>query len=225
MNKLTSIDVYNKLKNIDWENCYGMIIFDMANVTTQITATDTVGMTLQSWLKEYFIKNNIYFREQSNTQEFPDFFLDESNLDHMLEIKSFNYNRTPAFDIANFDSYCDSVKEAPYRLYADYLIFGYEMTKDAKIYIRDIWLKKIWEIAGTSKRFKLKTQVKRDVIYNIRPSSDFKYYRESPFKNEAEFIDALYHTIKKYKSAKQADEWLNDFKNSYFNYYNKKFNI
>ena len=225
MDKLTSIGVYNKLKNIDWTNCYGMITFDMANVTTKITATDTVGMTLQSWLKEYFIKNNIYFREPPNTQEFPDFFLDESNFNHMLEVKSFNYNRSPAFDIANFDSYCDSVKDAPYRLYADYLVFGYEMNKDAKIYIRDIWLKKIWEIAGTSKRFKLKTQVKRDVIYNIRPSSDFKYYRESPFKNETEFIDALYHTIEKYKSSKEADEWLNDFKNSYFNYYNKKFNI
>ena len=53
------------------------------------------------------------------------------------------------FDIANFESYCKSLSENPERLYADYLIIGYELKK-AKLTIKDVWLKKIWEISCQS---------------------------------------------------------------------------
>ena len=91
----------------------GSITFTLNGVTVKINTTDTVGITLQAWLKQYLVENNFYQREPNNTQEFPDFYLGEDNVHNMLEIKAFHYSRTPAFDIANFESYCDSVKEKP----------------------------------------------------------------------------------------------------------------
>ena len=109
-----------------------------------IDTTDTVGNSLQRWLKEWLIKNDIYEHEPENTQEFPDFYLSASNpKDHMLEVKAFNYNATPAFDIANYESYIASVAEKPYRLAADYIILGYVMDNDGTITIKKIWLKEM----------------------------------------------------------------------------------
>ncbi len=98
----------------------------MADITVKIDTTDTVGITLQAWLKQYLINNKIAFCEPLNTQEFPDFFLDDvASNQHMLEIKAFNYNATPAFDIANFESYCIQTlkKEDPDHLNQKMLFF------------------------------------------------------------------------------------------------------
>ena len=88
------------------------------------------------------IDKNITFVEMDNTQEFPDFILDPFDRENnLLEVKAFNYDAGPGFDIANFESYCDSVRIKPYRLNADYLIFFYSMN-DTEIKIKNIWLKK-----------------------------------------------------------------------------------
>lgn len=219
-NKMTASEIYEDLlDNIKGKK--GNIFFNLGGICLKVDGTDTVGKTLQEWLKEYFKHNNYFFSEPDNSQEFPDFFLSEQKDKHLLEIKSFNYSRTPAFDIANFDSYCDKIKNNPYCLYADYLIFGYEMN-NGNISIEEIWLKKIWEIAGKSARYPLKTQVKRDVIYNIRPNSEFKKGGESTFKNEFDFLKAIYGTIKEYKSENDANEWKQKFCSNYEYYYNKK---
>ena len=65
-------------------------------------------------------------------------------------------------------------KEKPYRLDADYLIFGYAMNADGDITVKKVWMHKIWQIAGTSQRFPLKTQVKRD--YHYSDNLAFDYY-------------------------------------------------
>lgn len=149
MIKMTAQRLFNKFQQAKLDTYVGEIVFELAGVKVKINTTDTVGITLQSWLKQYLIDNNIFFSEPYSTQEFPDFFLDDNEPEkHMLEIKAFHYSATPAFDIANFESYCSSVKSKPYRLDADYLIFGYEMESNGDISIKKIWLKKIWQIAG-----------------------------------------------------------------------------
>ncbi len=220
MLKTSAEQLYLYLSNLYLQNQIGNIYFNLAGVTVKINTTDTVGITLQAWLKQLLIDNNIYFSEPTNTQEFPDFFLDNINpLQNMLEIKAFNYKATPAFDIANFESYCSSVKEKPYRLDADYLIFGYIMDETGNISIEKIWLRKIWQIAGTSKKFPLKTQVKRDVIYNIRPNSNFKTDRECPFNSKEDFLFAIYETLKLYKGAPFANRWKKTLSFHYQQYY------
>lgn len=222
MRKINSLDLLRLLKEMNLENAHGRIQFKMANVTVTINTTDTVGVTLQAWLKQFFIDNDIFFKEPVNTQEFPDFFLDNCNEEaHMLEVKAFNYPRSPAFDIANFESYCDSVKEKVWRLNADYLIFGYEMSENGDISIKDIWLKKIWQISGTSTLYPLKTQIKRGMIYNIRPNSDFKYDRNGPFSNEIEFLKAMYKTLSLYKGETVANNWKTELTRNYFSYFHQ----
>lgn len=218
--KITAQQLFSNLSNLHLERQIGVISFNLAGVSVKINTTDTVGITLQAWLKQFLIDNDIYFFEPANTQEFPDFFLD--NVDakkHMLEVKAFNYNATPAFDIANFESYCSSVKEKPYRLDADYLIFGYVMNDSGDITVKKVWLHKIWEIAGTSERFPLKTQVKRDMIYNIRPNTDFKTGHKGPFKSKDDFLKAIYQTLAIYKGKSFADDWKKTLATNYKNFF------
>ncbi len=204
----------------------GNIVFTMGGTSVTINTTDIVGNSIQSWLKQWLVNNNIYQSEPHNTQEFPDFYLTEENKeDHMLEVKAFNYNATPAFDIANYESYIASVATKPYRLNADYLIFGYTMDANGTITIKKIWLKKIWEIAGTSVRFALNTQVKRDVIYNIRPNSKFKKDLPVPFNTKEEFLTAMYETQKAYRGEENANTWKETLQGAYLNYYHTPLNF
>lgn len=217
---ITAQQLFSELKELQLDKEVGIITFNLAGVSVKINTTDTVGITLQAWLKQYLINHKIYFSEPANTQEFPDFYLDDKDsYKHMLEIKAFNYNATPAFDIANFESYCSSVKEKPYRLDADYLIFGYVMDENGDITVKKVWLHKIWQIAGKSQRFPLKTQVKRDMIYNIRPNNEFKSGKEGPFKSKDDFLLAIYETLQLYKGKAYADEWKECLSINYKDYY------
>ena len=222
--KLTAKQLYDRL-NDSLLGEVGEIVFDLAGVSVKIDTTDSVGITLQSWLKQYLSDNNIYFSQPLNTQEFPDFFLDNDSMEkNLLEVKSFNYDATPAFDIANFDSYCSSIKNKPYHLDADYLIFGYVMSDKGDITIKKLWLLKVWQIAGTSDRFPLKTQVKKNVIYNIRPNSDFKKDRAGAFKSKDDFLYAIYKSLVLYdkRGRKFADEWKSVLAINYEKYYGVK---
>lgn len=218
--KVTAKQLYAQLMNLELDGQIGRIAFNYAGVSVYMNTTDTVGITLQAWLKQYMLDNDIYFSEPHNTQEFPDFFLDDQHpYQNMLEVKAFNYDRTPAFDIANFESYCSSVKCKPYRLDADYLIFGYNMNTTGGISVKKIWLHKIWEIAGSSERYPLKTQVKRNMIYNIRPNTAFKTGQKGPFRCKEEFLYAIYATLIDYKGTSFADAWKNILALNFRNYY------
>lgn len=221
MEEVTAKHIYDLLIS-EVLNVPGKILFLLGSTSVKITTTDIVGNCLQSWLKQWLHNKNIFASEPLNTQEFPDFFLSADNTqDHMLEVKAFNCKATPAFDIANYESYVSSVAERPYRLDADYIIFGYTMDDQGIIKINKIWLKKIWEIAGVSKDYPLKTQVKRGVIYNIRPNSAFKKDKEGPFKSKEEFLLAMYDTQKKYRGQEAADRWKARLINNYQEYYGR----
>lgn len=222
MEEKTAKEIYELLTK-EVLNKPGKIVFNLAETEVTINTTDIVGNSLQSWLKQWLINKNIYESEPENTQTFPDFYLSKTNKEnHMLEVKAFNYRATPAFDIANYESYVASVSEKPWRLDADYLIFGYIMENNGEIKIKKIWLKKIWEIAGKSTNYPLRTQVKRKMIYNIRPNSEFKKDKKVPFKNKEEFLNAMYETHKCYKDQDAADNWKCKLKENYLKYYKEE---
>ena len=223
--KITAKELYKKLLASNVIGKQGVITFNLAGVSIKVDTTDAVGTILQLWVKQWMINNNIYFREQENTQKFPDFFLDENDSNNLLEIKAFNFENTPAFDIANYESYVNSVSENIFHLDTSYIIFGYKMDKNGIITIEKIYFKKIFEIAGDSKEWPLKVQVKRNVIYNIRPNSEFKSNHNGPFNNDESLLNATYETYLKYRGAKQANEWLEKLIKNYEDYYNKKLSI
>ena len=148
-------------------------------------------------------KENIDFEENTNSQSFPDFYLDiENKRRGLLEVKSFDWDRGPGFDLANFDSYCNSLLENSYRIDSDYLIFAYQM-EGSEITIKNVWLKKIQE--------------KKQVIYNLRPGT---WYSErttyKPFISKEEFLSALNETRYLYPQTRHGNgHWLKNVLKNY----------
>ncbi len=175
--QLTAQQVYDMLvvqNNIIGEKA--IISFILKGHDIKITSRDSVGNLLQEWLRDWLITQGVVFGASPGSQDFPDFQLDlTDNTKGMLEVKSFDYDKSPNFDVAAFLAYRRSLLLHPYRLDSDYLIFGYSMVGH-HIEIKDVWLKKVWEITGPSTDYALKCQVKQGEIFNIRPT---KWYTRS----------------------------------------------
>ena len=166
-------------------------MFSLANCITIIQDISVVGNIIQDWLKEFFDSKNIFYRIPSNSQEFPDYFLNrDSDTEDLLEVKCFT--GSPNFDVANFSSYARSITEKAYRLDSDYLIFKYKKNNVNEIVIENVWLKKVWEICGDSKRAAVNLQWKQNQKYNIRP---IRWYSNKatykPFQTRIAFVNAI----------------------------------
>jgi hypothetical protein len=141
--------------------------------------------------------------------------LSESDTSDFLEIKTFNADAGPRFDLANFDAYCTSLLEIPERF--DYLILSYQMI-DGELSIDNIWLKKIWQISSGSRPNPVKLQTKRRQIYNLRPCT---WYARNPtfpaFETKQDFLKAIEATQQNYSQCEQYREnWLNRVATKYF---------
>ncbi|MDR1033944.1 MAG: NgoBV family restriction endonuclease [Bifidobacteriaceae bacterium] len=200
--------LYDKLQKRHIVGATGKISIELLNVMCNVSDKSAVGNLLQEWLGAWMSENKIYYRTNPNTQEFPDFYLGKSDASDLLEIKTFDFTKTPNFDIANFDAYVRSVMTKSYRFDADYLIFGYTLTENG-LKIENIWLKKIWEITCPSKQYALRVQVKQGKIMNIRPYN-FKTASQGfqPFATRYDFIDAIKQTLANYPLQTVTDqEW------------------
>jgi hypothetical protein len=216
--KLSGKELHHKLVNeykIIGEK--GVINFSLKDLTISIETKDTVGNLLQEWLKAWMIKEKIEFEENPNSQVFPDFYLNKLDKKNgLLEVKSFDWDRGPGFDLANFDSYCNSILSSAYRLNSDYLILAYQM-KGSELTIKDVWIKKIWELACPSGTYPLKVQEKKSIIYNIRPSTWYSDRTKfKPFSSLEEFLSALNETRYQYPQTRHGNgHWLQNVVKNY----------
>ncbi len=217
--KTTAPEIYNLLLNeFKIKEQIGSIEIILGGISAKYKGKDAIGDLLQEWLGEWLRQKNFYFRQHPNSQEFPDFLLGEDNKTGYLEIKTFNANATPAFDIANFDSYNKSLLIKPERLDADYLIFSYKMI-DSVLSVENLWLMKVWEMAGTSGTNPINMQTKNSQPYNLRP---IKWYAQNPknkpFPDKISFLKAITETLKKYSHSTDSysKNWLENVKEKYF---------
>ena len=192
-----SIKLFNMVSHLaSSQLLVGGTQFSLGGTTISITSKDGIGKLIEEWLGVWAVQQGIGISPNNGGQSFPDFYIDSDN--SYLEIKAFDLDASANFDIANFESYCESLSYNPHRLYADYLILGYRLI-GSQLTIEHAWLKKIWEISCASERFPLKVQAKRDVIYNIRPAAWYSNRAKYPvFSNERQFVNALYATQKQY---------------------------
>lgn len=213
--KYTALEVYEKLVNE--YNIIGekaIISFDLKGLKIEVESKDSVGNLLQDWLKAWMISAGVDLIPVPNSQDFPDFQLDADNPQNgLLEVKVFNYLGRPGFDVANFLSYRKSLLEHPYRLDSQYLILGYEMRRH-EIEIKNIWLKKVWEITGPSNDWALNCQVKYGELVNIRPVKWYENNRTTfkPFNNPYEFIKAFDSNQRQWTRTQRdpiTNTWLN----------------
>ncbi len=195
----TAEQIYEMLIDNRITESVGNIEFNFLNVSVNIQEKSAIGDLFQEWFAKWLVTSGIEYRTPSNTQEFPDFLLDStSNTKNLLEVKTFDYSRSANFDLANFEAYCHSIKTKAYRLDADYLIFAYLLI-DGQFKVEKIWLKKIWQITGNSDKYSIKCQVKKEIIYNIRPISWYSQRAKfKSFNNRLEFVEALHQTLMQY---------------------------
>lgn len=216
--KLSGQKLYSKLVD-DYKIIgeTGVINFSLKNLTISVETKDTVGNLLQEWLKAWLTIEGVEFEENTNSQTFPDFYLDITDRKKgLLEVKTFDWDRGPGFDLANFDSYCNSLLDKAYRIDSDYLIFAYQMAGSV-ITIKNVWIKKIWELACPSGTYPIKVQEKKSIIYNLRPSV---WYSErtkfKPFRSKEEFLSALNETRYQYPQTRHGNgHWLKNIIKNY----------
>ena len=223
--KLTAQEVFNKLVNQDdILHLAGQIRFYLGDVDIIVRQKDVVGNIIQEWLQGWLDKNNIEYALNDNTQMPPDFFLDKQDkTTGLLEVKAFNRNASPGFDIADFRMYEEEIQKKPYMLHVDYLIFGYDMSNDGVVTIKDLWLKKVWEITRAMNDWPINLQVKKNVVQKIRPGTWYSDRGRKMFESKEDFIAAIDQTVwQNPATRKDSGTWLSQFTRNYENFYNEK---
>jgi type II restriction enzyme len=213
-----AVHLYQSLIKNEIKEIEGRITFELIKLTLPVNEKNPIGSLIGEWVGKWMRHKGIFFRNNENTQIPPDYYLGKDNQSNFLEVKCFDYNKAPNFDVAQFDAFTRDLIEHPYRLDADYLIFGYEL-KDGTLRIKDLWLKKLWDITKPSKEWPINVNVKQGIIHNIRPYN-FKSMSKGfkPFRTRIEAAKAISETLKKYpnRRTRNPNSWLSKLKRAYF---------
>lgn len=215
---LTAQEVYDKLIHEDeLLKQKGQIKFHLGNVDIIVRQRDVVGNIIQEWLQGWLEKNDVYYAINDNTQMPPDFYLNPNDeTTGLLEVKAFNRSASPGFDIADFRMYEEEIQKKPYMLKVDYLIFGYDMSDDGVVTIKDLWLKKVWEITRAMNEWPLNLQIKKNVVQKIRPGVWYTERGRIMFESMEDFISAVDQTVwQNPATRKDSGTWLAKFKKYY----------
>ncbi len=216
--KLTAADIYRMLLEEDQIlTLKGQIRFYLGDVDIIVHQKDVVGNIIQEWLQGWLDHHGIEYAPTGNTQMPPDFYLDrEDRTKNLLEVKAFNRQKSPGFDVGDFRMYEEEIIEKPYMLHVDYLVFGYHMSDDGIVTIRDLWLKKVWQITCASADWPLKLQVKEKVVHKIRPGVWYGNARFPTFETMEDFVAAIEETVyQNPKTHEQGSLWRKRFREAY----------
>ena len=228
--KLTAQEIYSKLVNEDKVlQLKGQIKFYLGDVNIIVRQKDVVGNIVQEWLQGWLDKRGIEYAPSENTQMPPDFFLNpDDRTKNLLEVKAFNRSARPGFDIADFRMYEEEIVEKPYMLDVDYLIFGYDMSDEGIVTIKDIWLKKVWEITRCMEDWAINLQIKQGVVHKISPGIWYsnKKGKFPMFSCLEDFISAIEETVfQNPKTHDSASLWRRKFLLSYETFYGIRLSI
>lgn len=111
----------------------------------------------------------------------------------------------------------------------DYLILGYDTSDDGVVAIKDVWLKKVWQITRRMENYPINLQVKEGVIHKIRPGvwySD-RVTDYAIFDRLEDFISAIEETTFKEPKLRSsvASTWLAVFQRNYKAWYGEELNV
>ena len=229
--KLTAQEIYESLLNDDHIlQLEGQIKFYLGDVNIIVKQKDVVGNIMQEWLQGWLDARGVEYAPSENTQMPPDFFLNPNDKTKgLLEVKAFNRNGSPGFDIADFRMYASEIQKKPYMLDVDYLIFGYDMSDNGVVTIKDVWLKKVWQITRRMENYPINLQVKEGIIHKIRPGV---WYSERAtdyaiFDCLEDFISAIEETTFKEPKLRSsvASTWLAIFQRNYKAWCGEELNV
>lgn len=224
MTRLTAQEIYDKLITEDEIlSLTGQIRFHLGDVSIIVKKKDVVGNIVQEWLEGWLLAREIEFDPNPNTQMPPDVFLNPDNhTENLLEVKAFNRESSPAFDIADFKAFVNELIEKPYHLDTDFLIFGYVMDESTgDVVIKDLWLKKIWEITKTMSNWPITVQYKNGILQKMRPGNWYTTRGNAQvFESKEHYLAAFEETIFQNPETRALSaQWKNRFRRSYRNHY------
>lgn len=227
---LTAQQVYDKLMYEDRIlDLQGQIRFFLGDVNIIVKQKDVVGNIIQEWLQGWLESRGIEYAPSENTQMPPDFYLNPYDMTRdLLEVKAFNRDASPGFDIADFRMYEEEIVDKPYMLHVAYLIFGYEMSDDGIVTIRDMWLKNVWEITRSMEEWPINLQIKQNVVHKIRPCVWYtnRPTRYPPFECLEDFVSAIEQAVwQNPKTRESSGTWKVRFLNSYEQFYGVRLNV
>ena len=197
--KVTPEELFEKLNN-DFQitNQTGNIQFNLGDVNIVVKRRDVVGNIMQEWLEGWLQKNAIDYSANPNTQLPPDIYLDpEDRTKNLLEVKAFNYDASPGFDVAEPVAYFKELIEHPYMLWSYYIIFGYVMDeKTGIVTIKDMWLKHVWEITAPAKTTAMSIG---GAAHKMRPTKWYNRTARSKklFESKEDFLSAYIELLYK----------------------------
>lgn len=208
--KIETLEDLKTLLNNDIYKKQGSIMIYISGIPHISKSNDIVGNCIQEWLPEWFKDRGLDLTPNQHTQEFPDFIAHFKTGDLAMDIKCWNYENSPAFDIANFESFYKVTYDDPAKLYAKYLTIGYKPNEHG-FTIEYISMKNLWDILGPSKKYPMGLQVKKKRPYAIRPIN-FKKKPKSSFGNLKDLIYAVKQTRDLFKDGDTntftSDQWL-----------------
>ena len=216
---ITVNQLYHKLTDDDSPFRHPMTLhadFIDTDFSFNVVIKDIIGNILQNSVEQYLKLKNYMYSPNPNTQMPPDLFIGQAC--EPLEIKCFNAEGTPGFDIADFQMYSEELAKSPNEtLSVKYIIIAYKVVAD-QIIINDIWLKPVWEIVSSSNQWALKLQIKRGVIHKIRPgkwySTTHKGFR--CFECKEDFLSAIEDVLYQYSLTRMsANTWRNQVIKNY----------
>lgn len=210
--QITSLDELFSHSKAVLEGKHGAISITFANRTHIYSGNDVIGNCLQEWLPDWFQYLGIDIRPGEGTQVFPDFVACFNNQEYAMEVKAWNIENSPAFDLANFHSFIENTYHSPGKINAQYFILGYKPEKDGfaqGFTVERIFLKHIWEITAPAKKYPINLQVKRGSPYALRPCP-FHKSPEKAFSCKEDFIRAIRDAYIQFPSNSLSfspDEW------------------
>lgn len=185
---IESLDELSNLLRKKVHHKQGSIVIYVDGIPQISHSNDIVGNSLQEWLPAWFSDNGLDLTPNEHTQTFPDFMAHFTDKDIPMDIKCWNFDAQPAFDIANFDSFYRTTYTDPEKITAKYLVIGYKPNKHG-FTIEYVDLKNLWELLGKTKTKPLNLQVKQGKPYAIRPINFKK--KENGFNDVEKMIEAV----------------------------------
>ncbi len=227
--RLTATQIYDRLVYQDKIlTLEGQIKFFLGNVNIVVRQRDVVGNIMQEWLEGWLKQNNVDYAPSTNTQMPPDFYLNPDDLTKdLLEVKAFNFDAGPAFDIASFSTFQREIIAEPYMLHVKYLVFGYRMSDDGIVTISNVWLKNVWELTRPMANWAINLQVKNNVVHKIRPGVFYSSSKNFNFFNSLEdFLSAIEETVYQDPAThNNAGAWRGNMIKAYNDFYGVTLNI
>ena len=205
--KLTSFEeLYEKAVN-EIRGEKGVITINIGGIPKINSSNDIIGNCVQEWIPQWLEDNGIKLEINSHSQSFPDFSATIGGERYDMEVKCWNYNNAPAFDLANFNGFYREIYKNPSKIFAKYLIFGYTPIKHG-FKIEEIFLKHLWEITSKAAKYPIGLQNKQGQPYAIRPFAFHKDNKKS-FENVKELVEAIYETRKMFPldGIIEAEQW------------------